>query len=207
MSSVSGAPSPRTSSGRARIASATRDPPSSRSSRANACAMRSSVRPYVTTPQPSTAVGMRRGLDLRRARRPRRAAPAGTGCDARRYPSVGQPRSRQSSSIAACLPEQLCSILVGSGPHSRSSSVAFAFVEEAPHRLELVGPVEMRRGRDRDLRVVEIRSRPDDRQRLERFRGAAEEREERRIARRRDDLPVRDGDRVHAMARLDDARP
>ena len=70
----------------------------------------------------------RHGLDL------------GSGCDLRehrlldmdapasRYPSVGQSFTRQSSSIAACFPEQLCSSRVGSGPHSRSSSLASAFV-------------------------------------------------------------------------------
>ena len=71
---------------------------------------------------------------------------------------------------------------VGSGPHSRSSSVAFAFARgSAPARAGRAGGVG--RGRDRDLRVVQIRSRPDERQRLERFRGTAEEGEERRIPR------------------------
>ena len=66
MSSVSAAPSPRISSGWARIAAAARSPPSSDSSRENAWAIRSRVSAYVTTPQPSTAVGIRLGRDLGR---------------------------------------------------------------------------------------------------------------------------------------------
>src|SRR5262245_54457116 len=56
MSAVSTPPGPRISPGCARIAAATRSPPSSRSRRAKARAIRSSGSAKVTTPQPSIAV-------------------------------------------------------------------------------------------------------------------------------------------------------
>jgi len=58
ISSVSMAAAPPISSGWARIASATRRPPSSRSRRVKAPAMRSRSRPKVGTPQPSTTSGI-----------------------------------------------------------------------------------------------------------------------------------------------------
>ena len=179
MSSVSAAPSPRISSGCARIASAARAPPASASSREKAWAMRSSVER-----EGHDAAAVDRGRHRPRTRprrrpRPRRASPAGTGASRADSRRVGQPRSRQRSSIAACFPEQLCSSRVGSGPHSRSSSVAPGLREQAPHGLELVGAMEVRRARDRDLGVVEVRPRAHERQRLDRLRGAPEEGDER----------------------------
>ena len=50
-------------------------------------------------------------------------------------------------------------------------------VQQTPHGLELVGPMQMRRAGDRDLGVVEVRPRADKRQRLDRLRRAAEERD------------------------------
>ena len=71
--------------------------------------------------------------------------------------------------------------------------------EQAPHRLELIGPMEVRRARDRDLGIAQIGSRANDGQRLERLRRAPEERAELRVTAGVDDLPVRHGDGVHAM--------
>ena len=76
--------------------------------------------------------------------------------------------------------------------------------EQAPHRLELVGPMEVRRAGDRDLGIVQIGPRANDGQRLERLRRAAEERAELRVSAGIDDLPVGDRDGVHAVPRLDD---
>ncbi len=56
--------------------------------------------------------------------------------------------------------------------------------KQALHRLELIGPVEMRRTGDRDLGIVEVVSCTDDRERLDRLRRAAEERDELRDRRR-----------------------
>ena len=76
--------------------------------------------------------------------------------------------------------------------------------EQAPHRLELVGPVEVRRAGDRDLGIVQIGPRAHDGQRLERLRRAAEERAQLRVSAGVDDPPSGDGDGVHAVLRLDD---
>ena len=74
--------------------------------------------------------------------------------------------------------------------------------EEALHRLELVRTMEMRRAGDRDLGVVEVGPRAHERKRLDRLRRAAEERDERRVAARRDDASVGHGDSVHAVPSL-----
>ena len=74
--------------------------------------------------------------------------------------------------------------------------------EEALHGLELVRTMEMRRAGDRDLGVVEVGSRAHDRECLERLRRAAEERDERRVAARRDDVSVGHGDGVHVVPSL-----
>ena len=77
--------------------------------------------------------------------------------------------------------------------------------EQRPDDLELLGPGEMRGARDRDLAVVEIGTRADERERLDRLGGGAEEDEQPRIAGLGNDLPVADGDGVHGVHRLDDA--
>ena len=114
-------------------------------------------------------------LDLRSAAQPRRASPAGTGAMQGDSPRSANHARRQRSSIAACFPEQLCSSREGSGPHSRSSSVASASASSAPHGLELIRPMQVRRARDRDLGIVEIGPCPHDRKRLDRLRRAAED--------------------------------
>ena len=76
--------------------------------------------------------------------------------------------------------------------------------EQAPHRLELFGPMEVRGAGDRDLGIAQIGSRANDGQRLERLRRAPEERAELRVSAGVDDIPVGHGDSVHAMPRLDD---
>ena len=75
-------------------------------------------------------------------------------------------------------------------------------VQETPHGVELVRTMQMRRTGDRDLGVIEVRPRTYKRQRLDRFRRTAEERDELGIAARRDDRAVRHGDRVHVVPRL-----
>ena len=67
--------------------------------------------------------------------------------------------------------------------------------------LRLVGQV---RGRgDREVALVEVLTRARERLGLDRLRGGAHERDEARVAGRRDDLAVPNGDRVHAVHRLD----
>ena len=117
---------------------------------------------------------------------------------------VGQPIVRQSRSIAACFPEQLCS-------SARRLEAAFEVVlgrtglrEQTADGLELLRPVEVRRAGDRDLVVGEVRHHPHDRQRLERLRRAAQVRDERGVAARLDDLTVEDRDRVNVMPGFDD---
>ena len=62
----------------------------------------------------------------------------------------------------------------------------------------------MRRADERDLLVVEVGSRPRDRQRLDRLRRGAQVRDEARVAGGELDAPVADGDRMHDVPRLDD---
>ena len=91
------------------------------------------------------------------------------------------------------------------GPVSRSASVAGAAASSAADGLELLGPGEVRGARDRDLAVVEIGTRTDERERLDRLRRRAEEDEPPWIAGLGHDLPVPDGDGVDGVHRLDDA--
>jgi hypothetical protein len=74
--------------------------------------------------------------------------------------------------------------------------------EQAPNRLELIGTREMGRARNRDLRLLEIRACPNERQSLDGLRRTPEVREQIRVARRRDHRPVRDSNRMDTMARL-----
>ena len=63
--------------------------------------------------------------------------------------------------------------------------------EQAPHRLELFGPMEVRGAGDRDLGIAQIGSRANDGQRLERLRRAPEERAELRVSAGVDDTRLR----------------
>ena len=76
--------------------------------------------------------------------------------------------------------------------------------EQAEHRLELFGAMEVRGAGDRDLGIVQIGSRANDGQRLERLRRAPEERAELPVSAGVDDTPVGHGDSVHAKRRFDD---
>ena len=156
-----------------------RRPRAARAARTRAPSARASAR-RSTTPQPSTAVGIDSGSTSAAA-----ATSASIACwhGMRGEPvALGRPAVRRgrASSIAACFPEQLCSRRVGSGPHSRSSSVASAFASRLRTGSSWSGRWEVRRAGDRDLGVVEVGPRADERQRLDRLRRAAEERDERR---------------------------
>jgi hypothetical protein len=76
--------------------------------------------------------------------------------------------------------------------------------EDPVHDRELLGRRAMGRADERQLLVVEIRSRPRDGKRLDRLRRGAEIRDEPRIARGELDPPVANGDRVHYVSCLDD---
>ena len=81
--------------------------------------------------------------------------------------------------MPACLPEQLCSIRVGSEPHSSSVLGRRRLREERAHgRRELLRRREVRRRRDRDLLGREIVAGPHERERLKRLRRGAEEGDE-----------------------------
>jgi hypothetical protein len=60
------------------------------------------------------------------------------------------------------------------------------------------------RGCDRDVGVLEIVARADERQCLERLRRRAKRGEEARVAELRDRRAVVNGDRMHGMDRLDE---
>ena len=112
--------------------------------------------------------------------------------------------------MPACLPEQLWlqrGRLASTDPHSSSSSVGRRLREQAPHGGELLGGGEVRGGGDRDLLRRQVVARAHERQRLERLRRRAEERDEAGIARLLDHLAVAHHDRMHDVDRLDDAAP
>ena len=79
--------------------------------------------------------------------------------------------------------------------------------EEAPDRVELLGTGEVRGARDRDLRIVELGTGADERERLERLRRAPQEGHEAGVPGDRDDIPVRDRDCVDAMPGLHHGAP
>ena len=119
-----------------------------------------------------------------------------------------QPFARQTASMPACLPEQLCFSRDGgwpSGPHSRSSSPAWARASSIRTAVELLGPGEVRRRGDRELPRVGVVVGPRERQRLERLRRRAKQRDERRVARLDDRRAVANRDGVDEVRRLDDA--
>ena len=114
-------------------------------------------------------------------------------------PALARGRARGSP---ACLPEQLCSIRVGAGPHSRSSSRRGGVGEQPADDREL-----LRRARGATRRASAICSssrsgpRAHDRQRLERLRRRAEEGDE-----RRDRPPRARSGRRATRDRVDDVR-
>ena len=95
-------------------------------SREKASAIRASGNANVTTPHPSTPVGMPSASTIA-ATEISSSIARWHGCCASRYPARGQPSALQSAMKPACFPEQLWWIGEGSAPHSRSSSVAPAF--------------------------------------------------------------------------------
>ena len=114
ISIVSGAPGPRISAGCARIAAATRGAAVelARSARTRS-AIRSSGSAKVTTPQPSIAVGISLLAAGRPPRPPRPASPAAPGGRAAGSRASPSRCARQSASIPACFPEQLCRSALG----------------------------------------------------------------------------------------------
>src|SRR5512132_2114020 len=75
--------------------------------------------------------------------------------------------------------------------------------EERPDRLEL-GVVRQMRGRgDREVAVIQVLTRARERQRLDRLRGRAHERDEVWVSGGCDHLPVLDGHSVHPVCGLD----
>lgn len=75
--------------------------------------------------------------------------------------------------------------------------------QEPADRVEVLGPAAVRRRGDREVAAVEVLAGVRERQGLERLRGRAQESHERRIAGRRDDLAVTNGDGMDDMARFD----
>ena len=168
--------------------------------------MRSSVSPYVTTPQPSIAVGSRVRLDL------------GGACDLLEHRLLARVRSEAIAlgrPAALTAEEQHRRVLAGAVVlEPRRLRPALEVVlrrarlrQETLDRRELIRAMQMRGARDRDLGVVEVGSRADDRQRLDRLRGASEERHERGVSPRSDDLTICSRDGVDAVSRLDDLTP
>ena len=113
--------------------------------------------------------------------------------------------SEQPSMLAGAI------VLERRGPSIGSSSPALEVVfgcrrprKQAAHRLELFWTGEVRRAGDRDVPVVEVGSRPQERKRLDRLRRAPKVGDELRVSCRADDLAAGHGDCMHAVARLDD---
>jgi hypothetical protein len=83
----------------------------------------------------------------------------------------------------------------------------FGFREKSSHSLDLLRRRTVRRGRNREVARVEVVAGADERQRLNRLGRAAHEAGEAGVSGLGDDGAVPDGNRVHAVARLDDAVP
>ena len=154
------------------------------------------------TPQPSTARGISAGSTSAAA-----AISGGTACWTgwlgQAVAALSQPRARQSASIPACLPEQLCSIRVGSGAALELVLPGRRRGQQALDRVELLGPREVGRAGDRELLVGEVRASARERQRLQRLRGRTQEADEARVACLEDDGAVLDRDDVHDVPGLD----
>jgi DNA-binding transcriptional ArsR family regulator len=76
--------------------------------------------------------------------------------------------------------------------------------QEASHGLDLLGPREMRRAGNRDLRKLQIRTSTDNRYRLQRLCAAPEVGDEHGVAGRNDDLAAAHGDGVNPVSRFDE---
>ena len=154
MRSVSSEPSPPTSSGRARMAASTRSAPSISGKPANAAAMRSSVIPKVTTPQPSTAVGTSSAASpATAATSAMQLAAAADGRRGGSPPSPSRARGRQRGS-----PRASRSSCDGSRPAAALLLAALEVVlgrrrlrEQAAHGLDLRRLGAVRRAGDGDL--------------------------------------------------------
>ena len=81
--------------------------------------------------------------------------------------------------------------------------MAGAFARSARTACELLVVGEVRRRRDREVAVVQVLTRARERQRLDRLRRRAHERDEVRVSGGCDHLPVLDGHGVHAVCGLD----
>ena len=167
--------------------------------------MRSSSSTKVTTPQPSTASD----IDPERPRRRPRPRRARLLARVRRKPIItprAASRARgRGASIPACLPEQLCS--AGSArPRTRDRPfVAPAFASRLRTGSSWSGRWRCDAHAIATSGVVEVRPRAHQRQCLERFRGAPEERVEVEVAQRVDDRALRHRDGMDAVACLDGA--
>jgi hypothetical protein len=166
--------------------------------------MRSSVSPYVTTPHPSIAVGSSPGGKLDRG--------GDLGAHQLLAGMRGEPvAARGPAALAAeqqhpgVLPRAVVLERGGLRPAFEILLGRVGLLEQAPDRLELIGAMEVRRTGDRDLAFVEVRPGANDGQRLDRLRGAPEEREQRGIAGGELDATVPHRDCVNRMPRLDDA--
>ena len=104
--------------------------------------------------------------------------------------------ARQRARNPACLPEQLCSSCGGLGAALEVLLRRRRDSEDAPDGGDLLGRREMRGARERDQLVVQLRARADDRERLERLRGRAEEGDELGVAGDELDPAIAHDDRV-----------
>ena len=199
ISSVSASPGPRTSSGRARIAAAAREPPSSCSRRENAFAIRSRVSAYVDDPAAVDRRRQRRGVDLGR----------GGHLGEHRFLArmSGEAVALGGPAVLAAEQEHrgVLSGAVVLEPSRLGAALELVLArrrlrEQRADGLELIGAVKVRRAGDGDLGFGEIGAQADDRQRLDRLRRAAEVRQELGIADLLDDRAVRDSDGVDAVA-------
>ena len=160
----------------------------------------------MTTPQPSTEVGMDVGVDL-----------GGRGhlVEHRLLARVpGQPVAVGRPAALAAEEEhrRVLPRAVVLEPCRLRAALEIVLVhprlgEQAEHGSELIRTVEVRRAGDRDLPVVEIGTRTNERECLKRLRRAAEVRDEVRIAGRRDDRTVGDCDGMDGVPSLHDAGP
>ena len=101
------------------------------------------------------------------------------------------------------MPEQLCEIRVGPAPALEVVLRGMGVGEDPAHHRELLRRRSVGGADERELLVVEVGSCPRDGKRLHRLGGGTEVRDQPRVADRKLDAPVADGDRVHHVARLD----
>lgn len=113
--------------------------------------------------------------------------------------------------MPACLPEQLCRRrAAGSagGPTALELVLARGRLrEQRPYGVQLLGAGEVRGRRDGKVPLVEVFARACEGKRLQRLRGRAHERDERRVADRDQHLLFADSDRMHPVRGLDRSAP